>query len=344
MPTGWTERVPRDQFATIHASHRGDGRTVITRYMLPVHDIGGFNGLFNGVTEPGIVQYTDHVFGNTRWQPRLIQDEPLPDLPTLGLRVGEIVSTVRDYRPGRHYVERWNHAPFGPALAQLGDTGEISPASRRGDTLTISPTLYADQALPARFAWAAGPSSRSTLFRNGERLAASSDFFPPFAPVQVPAEVATYRYEQEEVRGPSPLGGPDIFDLSTFVRAAWTFRSGHVAGEAPAILPLPTLRFQPELDDDNRATSPVIVLPVAIERPVRAATPRIERVTVEVSFDDGATWTSVPGALRGDRWFGIVVHPAGAAYASLRGTVRDVAGNAGEVTILHAYRLRRSSN
>jgi len=214
--------------------------------------------------------------------------------------------------------------------------------------------MFSDRASPPRSGATITRSEQCTLHRNGVSFVGGT---PPGMPLgtgpldesafcltEVPPDAATYRYEQEATRGPNPLGGPDVFDLSTFVRAAWTFRSGHVAGETPAILPLPTPRFQPELDDDNRATSPVIVLPVAIERPVRAATPRIERVTVEVSFDDGATWTSVPGALRGDRWFGIVVHPAGAAYASLRGTVRDVAGNAGEVTILHAYRLRRSSN
>ena len=181
-----------------------------------------------------------------------------------------------------------------------------------------------------------------TLRRNDETIFEMNDFVFCSALAEVPSDAATYRYEQDETRGPNPLGGPDIFDLSTHVSAAWTFRSSHVAGDTPAILPLPTLRFQPELDDDNRATSRMIVLPVAIERPVGAATPRIERVTVDVSFDDGATWTSVPGALFGDRWFGLVVHPAGAAYASLRGTARDVAGNASEATIIHAYRLAAS--
>jgi hypothetical protein len=155
----------------------------------------------------------------------------------------------------------------------------------------------------------------------------------------VPSDAATYRYEQEETRGPSPFGGPDIFDLSTSVRAAWTFRSGHVDGMIPAILPLPTPRFVPELDDDNRATGRIMALPVVIERPAGAAAPRITRASFDISFDDGATWSSVPGALLGDRWFGVVVHPRGAAYASLRGAVRDADGNASEVTIIHAYRI-----
>ena len=47
----------------------------------------------------------------------------------------------------------------------------------------------------------------------------------------------------------------------------------------------------------------------------------------------------MPGALLGDRWLGLVIHAPGTGYASLRGAVRDVSGNASEVTIIHAYRL-----
>lgn len=47
----------------------------------------------------------------------------------------------------------------------------------------------------------------------------------------------------------------------------------------------------------------------------------------------------VPGVLLGDRWFGLVLHAPGAGYASLRGAVRDVSGNASEVTIIHANRV-----
>jgi len=332
---GWQEIVPRGQFATIHASHLGDAHSFFLRYMLPGLDIGEVGAIFNGVEDVGIAHYTDHVFGNTRWTPLLLQGEPIADLPNFLVRAGEI-TTLRDYRPGQHYVERWNRAPFGPALAQRGDT---SPASRLGDTLTIAPSLYSDQATPARSAWALGPSARQTLFRDGEKLAEQFAFRDPLPPVQVPPGAATYRYEQEETRGPNPFGGPDMFDLSILVRAAWTFRSEHSDGATPAILPLPTARFLPELDDDNRTTRRVMVLPVAIERPAGAATPQIERVSVDISFDDGATWSSVPGALLGDRWFGLVIHAPGAGYASLRGAVRDVSGNASEVTIIHAYRL-----
>jgi hypothetical protein len=107
----------------------------------------------------------------------------------------------------------------------------------------------------------------------------------------VPPGAASYRFEQEVVLPPQTL------DLSTEVRAAWTFPSQHVAGSAPEVLPLPTVRFAPALDDHNRAPR-VHALPAIIDRPAGAtgALPRIARVSAEVSFDDGATWRRVPAS------------------------------------------------
>lgn len=95
----------------------------------------------------------------------------------------------------------------------------------------------------------------------------------------------------------------------------------------------------PRRRDARRAPGRVMLLPVVIERPPGAATPRIARITVEISFDDGVTWSRVPGVAAGDRWLGLVVHPAGAQFASLRGAAEDVDGRRNEVTIVRAYRV-----
>ena len=95
------------------------------------------------------------------------------------------------------------------------------------------------------------------------------------------------------------------------------------------------------LDEQNRAVRALpLVLPVAIERPAGAKAPIVERVTVDASFDDGATWSPVPGALIGARFLGIVIHPRAASFVSLRGTARDVEGNRVEQTIVRAYKLK----
>jgi hypothetical protein len=151
--------------------------------------------------------------------------------------------------------------------------------------------------------------------------------------VRVSAARATFRFEAEATR----LAAISV--LSPRVTAAWTFTSEHTDGRQ--VLALPTLRFAPMLDDDNRAPRQLpLILPVTVERLAGAPTPRLVGVTIEASFDDGATWSRVPGALSGTHFRGIVVNPPGALFVSLRGSASDVAGNRVEQTILRAYQLR----
>jgi hypothetical protein len=279
------------------------------------------------------------VFGDgVLWNTMLAQFEPFLDIPDLRINV-EAVFAALAYRPDQRYVERWGHAPFGPAMANVAGA---PPATRRGDTLTLFASLFSDANVPARASDIADSiAPRHTLFRDGvkiaEKISRSGDFLPP---VEVPAGPATYRFETEQERGPDPLGGPNpVFELSLHVSAAWTFRSQHVAGSAPQLLPLPTPRFFPALDDHQTAHGPLLLLPVRIERPEGAARPPITSTSVDISFDDGATWSPVPGVLAGEQWLGLVIQPRGAAFASLRATTQDIAGNRGEVTIIRAYQI-----
>jgi len=84
----------------------------------------------------------------------------------------------------------------------------------------------------------------------------------------------------------------------------------------------------------------VHVLPAIVERPAGAATPRITAITVEASFDDGATWSRVPALSQDDRWLGLIVAPVRATHVSLRSTASDVDGRHVEQSIVRAYRLR----
>jgi len=340
MVTGWRETVFPHQLATIEASNLGESHSKFRRW---IHLMFADPPEVGSLTEDDVVDLqgaahrTEHLFGpGFRWGTEVRQLEPIPAIPDLIFAVGNTIA-VRRYGPGQHTVERWNHAPFGPAFAEamLGP-----PAARIGDRLTVSPSMFSDQAVPSRASWSAVPHQRATLFRDGVVLTDHLDVHEFWFPtVDVPPGEATYRFEQDITRGPNLLDGSPLFELSTHVTAAWTFRSHHIDGDTPAILPLPTLRFLPALDDDDRAPGRALLLPVLVERPPGAATPAIAIVTIEASFDDGQTWSRIPGLTIGDHWFGVVVHPPHAAFASLRGSVRDVDGNQGEVAIIRAYRL-----
>jgi hypothetical protein len=335
MISGWTETLDPRQLSTVEAEHFGDADRHYRK--LSVAAFEGMGYYLDDLSDhAGPFHRTEHYFGaGFTWTSMFIQQEPWPDDPESFFAVGSS-GYARRLAAGATYVERWNQAPFGPAFA---DTASSSGAQRTGDELWIWPSMYSDRSALVRWGDSITQATRDALFRNGQLLAEWVDEPGEIPPVPVPAEPATYRFESSYERGPNPFTGEPIFDLSTRVDAAWTFRSRHVPGDAPQSLPLPVLSFLPELDAHARAHARAIVLPVAIERPARAARPRIARVEIEASFDDGATWARVPGVLLGERWIGIVRHEPGAAYASLRGTAVDVDGNRVDQTLIHAYRI-----
>ena len=94
------------------------------------------------------------------------------------------------------------------------------------------------------------------------------------------------------------------------------------------------VRFGPVLDRFNTAPPGVFRFPVSVQRTSTAA---LTGVTVEVSYDDGGTWTVAPVDPAG---IVTVTHPAGAAFASLRATATDAGGTRLEQTILRGYGIR----
>ena len=336
--TGWEETIPVERFATVEASHAGNDNERVVKGAVALLDDGPDLQLASGLGlfYAGPFHRTEHYFGRgVTWRPNFALE---PDGHT------HIYSSqiLGDYRPGRTYVERWNQAPFGPAFGdrlELVDVGPVQTlervtpaASRSRDTLTLAPAMFTGQSEPPRNDRSIWDHQRIALFRNGQRVTehVDEDALPPVA---VPPGSARYRLEQETTRS------GDLFELSTRVAAAWTFRSQHVAGTAPRILSLPVLRFSPALDEHNRTDARALLVPIAIDRPPGAATPAIAHARVEVSFDDGARWLPAPLVRIGDHAVALIVHPAGARYVSLRGAAGDVAGNEVEQTIIRAYAL-----
>ncbi|WP_405870819.1 hypothetical protein [Streptomyces sp. NBC_00005] len=78
-------------------------------------------------------------------------------------------------------------------------------------------------------------------------------------------------------------------------------------------------------------------------RPIRSRRHRgLDTVKVEVSYDDGATWTSVPAKVRGTTGQAVLTHPAassGSGWVSLRASGDDHSGNTFSQTVIRAYRI-----
>lgn len=87
-----------------------------------------------------------------------------------------------------------------------------------------------------------------------------------------------------------------------------------------------TTRFDPAVDVRNKAPgNRRFSFPAYVEGQDGPA--RIASLSVDVSYDDGATWQAAEVRRDKDRWTVTVRHP-GKGYASLRSRTSDVDGNA----------------
>ncbi|SPL96485.1 peptidase S8 and S53, subtilisin, kexin, sedolisin [[Actinomadura] parvosata subsp. kistnae] len=147
------------------------------------------------------------------------------------------------------------------------------------------------------------------------------------ADLPVPAGRATYRLAAEAERGAPAT-------LSTRVSATWTFHSD----TTPALtrLPVSVVRFTPALDAHNTAPAGRrFTVPVTVHRLPGSTATRPRTLSVEVSYDDGATWQKAQ--VRGPAI--VLRHPDTPGFVSLRAKSTDMTGNTVEQTVIRAYRI-----
>jgi len=240
----------------------------------------------------------------------------------------DVVTTFRGpisrYETGEGYTDVWAGAPLGPADTSdmpFGDDGIV----RDGDLILVEVGPHTDAAGHMGHSRASG---RTALYRDGTLVAESDSGL--HGEFQVPPAKADHRLEAVTRR--------DFTDLSTEVGGTWNFSSARVEG-GPAFLPTPIVRYLPKLGADQAAPAGRdFQIPIRVDR--QKGTPPIKTLTVEVSYDDGASWLPAEVTAGNAGWSAEVRHPAGRGYASLRATVADAAGNTTTQHILHAYRLK----
>ena len=233
-----------------------------------------------------------------------------------------LTSPERSYQRGGTHGERFNDPVFSPALPE-----SRSPyLARSGDEISFAVPLFTDRA--GNGGNAAVSSARTTLLRNGTKVGETA--YAANGLFEVPAGAATYRVETDAVRATGTS------EFATKVSGAWTFRSDTAAGDEFVPLPLSVVRFAPELDASGAAPKgQVLRVPLTVQQQEGAANGRVDRVDVEVSFDDGATWTAAPvtGSVA------TITNPGAAGYGSVRVRATDSNGNALEHTVIRAYKI-----
>ncbi|MFE5767948.1 S8 family serine peptidase [Streptomyces sp. NPDC056485] len=230
------------------------------------------------------------------------------------------------YEPGARRRLDFNTGVVGPDLG----AGNDQAADRSGDYVNARVQLFDD---------GAGHSGSSVTTGGFARLESGGRIIAEGQPgdwlsAEVPAASAPYRLSMEASRSAEDTS------TSTKVAAVWTFTSARPPGDEPVRLPLSTVRLSPELSLSGTAPAGGTLKVPLVLGGAAAAPGRVAALTVEVSYDDGATWKplTVRTDAKGARSVS-VRHPAAARAVSFRVNLKDEGGNTAQETITNAYRL-----
>ncbi|WP_052762701.1 S8 family peptidase [Jiangella alkaliphila] len=219
------------------------------------------------------------------------------------------------------------------------------PMTRLGDQLIIPTAGYVDAAGNFGEAWAdgfgAGYSALFQVWHGDELLGEASGIQLPSGTIALPPGEETYRIDYS-IENRTPWAA-----LSTQSRTSWTFVSATTAADGPpAVVPLLTLDHDFGADLGNRLPGPrdrngpnEITVDVGH---LAGADPRITGLTVDVSYDDGASWQPLRVRRSGDMFAAHLPSrpPRGhTGFVSFRFGAADAAGNRIDQEIIRAAAL-----
>ena len=93
-------------------------------------------------------------------------------------------------------------------------------------------------------------------------------------------------------------------------------------------------------DETNTApANRAFKVPFVVERQAGSGAGTVRSVSIDASYDDGATWQPAPVSRSGSTGTFVLRHPATAGFVSLRASSTDDAGNTVTETIIRAYRI-----
>ncbi|MFB7292721.1 hypothetical protein [Actinacidiphila glaucinigra] len=173
------------------------------------------------------------------------------------------------------------------------------------------------------------------LYRGGTLLASGWGYVQ----AEVPSLKGTYRLVHTGSREATAE-----FPYSTSTRTEWTFTSAapHSAQE-PEQLPLVQLDYNLPTSADGKATrnATLLVMPVHLAGAPPAA---LQTRKMELSYNDGATWTTAPLTGRGNgngNVSTVLKAPKAAQYVTTRVQARDTRGNTITQTVVRAAGIVR---
>jgi hypothetical protein len=235
------------------------------------------------------------------------------------------------YEAGDRLRESW----FGPVIRpRLG--GAFWRPSRSGDSMSINIPHATDSGVGHGGAAPWGLDDVTSRFYKGDQLLRESVGQAVYPPI-LPPERAQYRVEMDANRN------PDRWRTSTQTDSEWTFWSEHTDVGTSSPLPLLQLDYHvaTNLAGDLRRKATTIGVR-AEHMPEVVDAPEVTAVSLDLSFDDGATWVAMTLVEDGSGWLigELPEMPSGTTFVSLRASAQDADGNAVEQEVVRAVGLR----
>ncbi|MFL6077819.1 MAG: hypothetical protein ACJ73S_31030 [Mycobacteriales bacterium] len=265
----------------------------------------------------------------------------------------------RHYQPGEHLTENWGVPLRHPQYER--DTGDgpdgyyVPAATRRGDTMVLWMSPFGDSD-PTHAGNVVGAGRAVWSLYAGDQLVGTDDVGYVYGKMAVPADQENYRLVLDTDRD------FDWWRLSTHTHTEWRFPSAHQSGgslpagwqcdwdtrdgSGPtdcAVLPLLWPDYSlAGVGLDGHAPAGPSTLGLTVAPPEGAAAETVTAVTVEVSYDDGQTWTPATVTGSGSQFTATYTTPDPAGtdgYVSVRTTATDAAGDSVTQTLIRAYAL-----
>ena len=247
------------------------------------------------------------------------------------------LSATTSYKAGSRTTQEWFKPVLHAGTPEPGTdpTGSQQPY-RKGDSMIVTIPKYVTG--PSDFYEyggrnADGDETAFRLYRNGTLLGTAPNAWVVVN--NLPQEKSQYRIEMDAKRTNM------WWSVSTEQHTAWNFSSAHVDGDAKAMLPL----LQADYDLEGVALDSTVTagkyhpVSVSFRNPdgTRAA---LTKGTIEVSYDEGATWKKILVATYKGTVTGALNAPKGAKGISLRIHGENAAGSSIDQTVIHAVHVR----
>ncbi|WP_328814044.1 S8 family peptidase [Nonomuraea cypriaca] len=247
---------------------------------------------------------------------------PHPDAVQVGMSSPEF----RPYEKG----ERVSASVFKQPM--LPGTSPRNPVRREGDKLLISFKGFVDSGGNSSDAYTSKfEKGLKTDFRlyQGDTLLWQTNYLPSGSGTVVP-EQADYRLEYDMTND------AEWAKMSTRTKAAWTFTSARAA--ETAVIPLLMATFDAPVDLKNQARSRKLGLSLYHQKGAEQSA--VKDVSLEVSYDDGATWKPARLRDKGERSYETTLDRSPSGFVSLRLKASDVNGNTLSQEVIRAYATR----